>query len=117
MGLVAAVLGKVPAFAVTRRVTFPLRRNLFSHLKYRLSRINGYIAISQSVKDELVKGGVDASRIEIVPSSSAGQHLLPRSEGVALRQELGIPLDVPMIVNVANYADFKGQDILLARCG
>src|SRR5437773_3031964 len=29
LGLVAALWAKVPAFAVTRRVTFPLGRNLF----------------------------------------------------------------------------------------
>ena len=113
VGLVAALWSKVPAFAVTRRVTFPLRKNLFSHLKYRLKRINGYIAISQSVKDELIKGGVDAGRIEIIPSV-AGQQVLARTEGAALRRELGVPADVPLILNVANYADFKGQDILLA---
>src|SRR5207253_3868963 len=58
LGLLAAAWVKVPAFAVTRRVVFPLRRNLFSRLKYNSRRINGFIAITDSVKEELVKGGV-----------------------------------------------------------
>jgi glycosyltransferase involved in cell wall biosynthesis len=113
LGLMAAVLAKVPAFAVTRRVVFPLRGNIFSRLKYKSSRINGYIAISDSVKNELVNGGINPSRIEVIPSIVHRQPL-PRSEGVSLRQELKIPADSPMILNVANYADFKGQDVLMA---
>src|SRR5260221_6391877 len=68
VGLMAAWWANVPVFAVTRRVIFPLKRNIFSRLKYLSSRINGYVAISTAVKDELTKAGVDASRVEIIPS-------------------------------------------------
>src|SRR5438876_319245 len=68
LGLVAALWAKIPAFAVTRRVVFPLRRNLFSRLKYMSRRINGYIAITDAVKSALVQGGVDPQRIEVIPS-------------------------------------------------
>jgi hypothetical protein len=47
---------------------FSLKRNLFSRLKYLSSRINGYIAISRAVQEELSKAGIASSRIEIIPS-------------------------------------------------
>src|SRR5262249_30580453 len=113
LGLMAAFWAKVPAYAVTRRVIFPLRKNLFSRLKYLSQRINGYVAISDSVKQEMVKGGVAPAKIEVIPSV-VQRATLSRSEGLELRKELGIPLDSPVVLNVANYAEFKGQDILMA---
>jgi glycosyltransferase involved in cell wall biosynthesis len=112
LGLVAAHWAKIPAFTVTRRVMFPLRKNLFSRLKYRSSRINGYVAITNAVKEELVKGGVDPKRIEVI-QSIVHRAPLSRAEGQSLRNELGIPADSPLVLNVANYADFKGQDLLM----
>lgn len=112
IGLVAAFWARVPAFAVTRRVNFPLKRNVFSRLKYVSSRVNGYVAVAESVKDALVKGGVAPSRIQVIPSIVNARQGRPE-EGIALRQELGLPLDSPVITTVANYADFKGQDYLV----
>jgi glycosyltransferase involved in cell wall biosynthesis len=113
VGLIAAAWAKQPAFAVTRRVVFPLRKNWFSRLKYNAQRIDGYVAVSQSVKEEMVKGGISAGRIEVIPSV-VHQAPLSREAGKSLRQEFKIPVDSPLLVHVANYAEFKGQDILLA---
>ena len=111
VGLLAVAWNRRPAFAVTRRVTFPLKKNFFSRLKYLSKRIDGYVAVSAAVQEELVRGGVARSRIELI-ASVADDRARPRSEGAALRQELGLTPD-PLILNVGNYADFKGQDILL----
>jgi len=67
IGLMAAWWAKVPVFAVTRRVVFPLKKNIFSRLKYLSGRVDGYVAISQSVKEELMKAGISDPRIEIIP--------------------------------------------------
>jgi len=68
IGLMAAGLSKVPVFCVTRRVIFPIRRNLFSKLKYLSGRIDGYVAISEAVREELLKAHVPAERIDVIPS-------------------------------------------------
>ncbi|MFA5975863.1 MAG: glycosyltransferase family 4 protein [Elusimicrobiota bacterium] len=111
IGLMAVAGSGVPVFVVTRRVIFPIKRNLFSKLKYLSRRINGYIAISEAVRTELQKAGVIPSLIEVVPSIVDPQTALPE-EGKALRRELGLP-EGPVVTTVANYADFKGQDYLL----
>src|SRR5258706_13027860 len=112
VGLMAAWTEPVPAFAVTRRVVFPLKRNIFSRLKYLSKRINGYIAISEAVKEELTKAGISAGRIEVIPSVMNQQPAKPQDR-LELRKELKLATERPVITNVANYADFKGQDYLL----
>lgn len=112
LGLIAAWLANIKVFAVTRRVTFPLKKHLFSRLKYLSKRINGYVAISEAVRDILVQAGVAPSRVDVIPSVVNAPVASP-AEGQALRQELGLGLGRPVVTTVANYADFKGQDILV----
>ena len=114
IGLMAAWWAKIPVFAVTRRVVFPLKRNIFSRLKYLSSRIDGYVAISAAVKEELMKAGLEASRIDIIPSvmNQAFARNAFRTAVRVRRKELNLATESPVITNVANYADFKGQDYL-----
>jgi L-malate glycosyltransferase len=111
IGLMAAAMSRVPVFAVTRRVIFPMRKNLFSRLKYLSKRIDGYVAVAGAVRDELVKAGVRPERIAVIPSVTEGRAASPE-EGARLRRELGLTKG-PIIGTVANYADFKGQDFLV----
>ena len=111
IGLMAAACSGVPVFTVTRRVVFPVKKNLFSRLKYLSARINGYVAISNAVRDELQKAGIAGERIEIIPSVVDAVQA-SADEGAAFRQELGLANE-PVITTVANYADFKGQDFLI----
>jgi len=112
IGLMAAWWIKIPVFAVTRRVIFPLKKNVFSRLKYLSGRINGYVAISTAVKTELMKAGLDSSRIEIIPSVMNQEP--GRSEDRSqVRRELGLASAAPVILNISNVSEFKGQDILM----
>jgi glycosyltransferase involved in cell wall biosynthesis len=52
---------------LSRRIASPLRKNLFSHVKYSPDRIAGVIAISQTVKEVFAKRGYPRDRIWIVP--------------------------------------------------
>lgn len=112
LALISTLWYRPPVFAVTRRVTFPIRKNLFSRLKYLSQRINGYVAISQAVREELENAGIVSDRIEVIPSAT---DIKPASkaEGQAIREEFRIPAGVPLVVTIGNYADFKGQDHLI----
>ena len=61
-----AALGTSARMVLTRRVDFPLRRNIGTRWKY--GRAAAVIAISRAVADVLVAGGVDRERIRLVPS-------------------------------------------------
>jgi len=112
LGLMAAWWARVPAFAVTRRVVFPLKKNVFSRLKYLSRRIDGYVAISEAVKNELSKAGVGPERIEIIPSVMNQRDGTPQDR-LDVRRELRLAAERPLITTIANYADFKGQDYLV----
>ncbi len=112
VGLMAVAFHQKPVFAVSRRVVFRLRKNPFSRLKYRSSRIDGYVAISQAVRRELVGAGVDSERIEVIPTVMETSRASVE-EGLSLRREFHIPEAAPLLIQVANFADFKGQDVLL----
>jgi glycosyltransferase involved in cell wall biosynthesis len=112
IGLMAAYLKPVRVFAVTRRVVFPLRRNLFSRLKYLSPRIDGYVAISQAVRAELEKAGIRPERIETIPSV-VGRPTKNPDDRRAVRDEFRFAPEDFVITTVANYADFKGQDYLV----
>ena len=59
----AAVASHGPVL-VSRRVAFPIARNLFSRWKY--SRPRRFLAVSQFVADELVEAGVAEEKIDVV---------------------------------------------------
>lgn len=112
IGLLASWWVKKPAFVVTRRVVFPIKRNPFSRWKYLSSRIAGYVAVCGPVKEELMKAGVPSARIEVIPSVING-HAVSRAEGESLRRELSLTAGLPLVGMVGNYADFKGHEYFL----
>jgi len=115
VALMAAWGLRSPVFAVTRRVVFPLGQNIFSRLKYLTKRINGYVAISNAVKEILVRAGVSPARVEVIPSVTDEPGDSPPNQQ-SLFGELGLTAGRPLITNVANYADFKGQKLLAGGC-
>lgn len=89
---------------LTRRVDFPLRRNLGTLWKY--SRADGIIAISRAVADVLVKSGIDRSKIDVVPSGvDLNRAIQPASRD--LLAALGIPNDAPFVILVAALVPHK----------
>jgi glycosyltransferase involved in cell wall biosynthesis len=112
IGLMSLLWTPVPLFAVTRRVIFPIKRNLFSRLKYLSKRIGGYIAISEAVRQELRKAGIPDSRIVVIPSVVRYEPATS-DDGKMIRREFSLPTDVPLVLMVSNYSDFKGHEYLI----
>jgi glycosyltransferase involved in cell wall biosynthesis len=65
LGNIASLFTGVRTRILFRRVNFPLRRNIFSRLKYRW-RIDCIIAISASIQHQLERSGVPLDRIRLV---------------------------------------------------
>ncbi len=112
--LAASLLGRRrPKTLLTRRVDFSIYRHSFlglNHLKYR--GVDHIVAISRAIRDVLLADGIAAERIDCVSSGIDPE----RFNGVApcdLRAELGVPAETKLIVNVAFFADHKGQRYLV----
>jgi glycosyltransferase involved in cell wall biosynthesis len=100
-----ALAGDSTPIVVTRRVTFPLKA---VRVKYGL-RVTRFIAISNAVKNAMVRSGVDAQRIDVVHSGVPAPSVSsPRD----WRKELGWSRDVVVTGVVGAMTAEKGIDAL-----
>ena len=90
-------------YVVTRRVDFHLRRPA------RWQGAARVIAISRAVRDVLLSDGIAADRIRVVHSGIDLAAIRRRGEGADPRPALGLPVDRPLLLNVAALADHKDQ--------
>jgi L-malate glycosyltransferase len=107
IAVLAAALGNKTPLVLSRRVDFPLKRNVLSQWKYNHSAVKKIICVSEKIKEIVgaavrhptrcvtVYDGVDLDRF--------------RGKGVreALRKELGIDPGVTLIGNIAAIAPHK----------
>lgn len=100
----------------TRRVDFRISRSWFSHRKYTHPDQH-FIAISQGVADVLLEGGVDPSRIDIVPSGVPPPDPARVATREAAREAFGIGESEIAVVNVGALTDHKGQRYLIEAAG
>jgi len=112
IGSSAARLAKVPLRIISRRVDFPLKRNVFSRRKY-VKDVDAIIAISEGVKKVLVEGGLAPQCIEVIPS---GIDFSPFEEITSrdfLRREFSFAADDYLVGIVAQLEDHKGHRYLV----
>lgn len=102
------------AFVVSRRVSFRPKDNLGSRLKYRSRAVTRIVAVSAAIKDVLIDYGVDADRVDVIYSGTDPARYRGDLDGAAIRSELGIPADAPLVGKIANfYHSWKGHDTFL----
>ncbi len=94
-----ASLGGTARLVVTRRVALPLRRGPLSLWKHRRAAL--VVAVSERAREVLVEGGVDPSRVEVVPSGVDLER--PRAPAdVATLRALGLEPERPLVVMVSS---------------
>ncbi len=111
--LAAKYLGAPGALSVRRGVIFPIPRNPFSRFKYNSARISALIAVSEAVRTEFLKAGVEPSRIAVIPPG------IEQSEWKeAAEARSALPWAPPFRIGmIAHFAPFKGQDLMLQAAG
>jgi len=113
LGCAASLLAGVGRRVVSRRVDFSIYRHRLSvsGLKYRFG-VDRYIAISNAVKEALIKDGIDRDKISLVHSGIDWQRF-EKIEPIDLRAELGLPKDAVLVGNVAHFGWHKAQEYLI----
>ena len=112
LGAIASLLVPGPARVLSRRVVFPVRRSIGSRLLYARP-IDRIVAISEAVRDALVRSGLDRAGIDVVPS---GIEIPPPGDPAtrdALRRSLGSAEEEVVGITVAALDDGKGHRELL----
>ncbi len=107
-------LKRRPIRILTRRVEFSIfRHNFFGMNRYKYTKgVDHIIAISNGVKEVLIKDGIPADKISIVYSGVD----VTRFRGIKgdyILREFSVPTKVPIIGNVAYLEENKGQEYLI----
>lgn len=98
---------------VSRRVDFRIRRNWFSKRKYVSPRVDLFLAVSNTIREVLVRDGVDPAKVVTVYS---GIDLTPPKKTPNpnhIKKEFELQKDELVIGNVAALVDHKDQKTLL----
>ncbi|MCX5783525.1 MAG: glycosyltransferase family 4 protein [Elusimicrobia bacterium] len=113
MGLLACYMAKHRAvFVVSRRVSHPMRYNIFSRFKYKNSKIDCYIAVAKSVGKILKDYGIPEEKIATIYSGVDEQKFSPRPPDEKIIKELAHG-GAPVVGLIGNYSKDKGQEIFL----
>jgi len=101
---------KVPVFITTRGVNFPLG---FNRVKYRPSKLDRIIVVSQDSKKVIARCGVDEDKIEVINGGVDIEVFVPAPDDGELRKQWGVPKDALVCSVVANLVRQKGHLVYL----
>jgi glycosyltransferase involved in cell wall biosynthesis len=109
--LLARGLGQRPPLVVNRGVSFPMARvSRWLDGSRLIARI---VAVCQAIKDDLVRQGLPAGKIEVVYSGTDTAWFDPaRASGTRIRRELGLDGATPLVTQIG-VREPKGNDDLL----
>ncbi len=107
---VARHLGLEAPLVVHRRVDFAVAKNFLSRRKYATPE--GFVAVSEAVKQYLIDGGVKPERIWVVLDGVPDHVPVPDAK-TKLARETGLDADAPWVGDVASFVDHKGHVHLL----
>jgi glycosyltransferase involved in cell wall biosynthesis len=110
-GLARLGLPKGLPLVVSRLVSFPAGRGLFSGWKYRRG-VAAYAAVSRSAADALVGAGVPFSSIRRIPTALPPLPV-PTRPRIEIRDALGLSASGLVVGSVSHLADGKGFSFLL----
>ena len=113
LGSLAASMAHVPVFVVSRRVSFPVGRNIFSAWKWKHYKIDGIIAVSKQIRRGLIKFGFDEKLIEVIYSGTDTSQYHPGIDGSGIRREFGAGPGTRIVTKLANYFEWKGYAVFL----
>jgi glycosyltransferase involved in cell wall biosynthesis len=111
----SAFLGRSPQArrVVTRRMDYPLRGGWYARWLYNRA-VDAVVAISEGVRSVLVAGGVEATRIHVIPSGVETEGFAA-SDAVraAERARRGLADDELVVAVIASLEERKGHAVLL----
>lgn len=105
---------------VHRRVDYPPTASWTSRRKYLSPRVDRYICISHAIARVLAEYGVPTERLTTVHSAvdpSAYAAIDRESAAAHLRAEFDVPVDTPIIGNLAYLTEQKGHATLVRALG
>ncbi|MGM9488983.1 glycosyltransferase family 4 protein [Ideonella sp. YS5] len=100
-----------PDFAFTTEYRY--LRHFESEL---LRQADAVVTLTQAMRNELIRRGAPADRIEVAPNGVDVQTLQPRPRSAELARRIGLPADRPVIGYAGSFVDYEGLDDLVLAC-
>jgi glycosyltransferase involved in cell wall biosynthesis len=115
LAILAGLVGPRPRLVLNRGVSFvPGRLN---RLGYTTRRVDAIVAVCRSIKDDLVRVGVAADKIEVIYSGTDVHRFHPGVDGAPVRRELGLAPEHFVITQVGVRSWRGWSDVLDAMRG
>jgi len=106
--LAATLFGMKKPIILSRRVDFPIKKNIFSRWKYNHNSVKKIICISHNIKRVIQDYIKDQSKLKVVYSGIRPEKFTnPKTVKNKLRQEYHIHKNKKIIANIAALADHK----------
>jgi glycosyltransferase involved in cell wall biosynthesis len=107
LAMMASLFTKIPVLILNRGVSFPL--DAFGRLGYTTRRVTAVVAVSESIKRDLISQGVSAEKIEVIHSGTDTNRFHPGVDRMRVRRELGLGPEHYLITQVG-IRSTKGND-------
>jgi glycosyltransferase involved in cell wall biosynthesis len=90
-------------------------KNRFASLRYAVyRRFRGYVAMSPALAEAYRAAGMPEAKLRMIPQGVDVEKYLPANDRPALRRELGVVDDRPVLVFLGSLIRRKGVDVLLS---
>jgi len=113
--LLQSTLGmKCPAIIANRGTTYPLHFPYLKWFAHRSKRVNKIVAVSQAVKESLIKSThIKPEKIEVIYGGVDLDEFNYTIDGKSIREEFKISFDAPLIGLIAEMHPKKGHKYFL----
>ncbi|GGY64423.1 glycosyl transferase group 1 [Cellvibrio zantedeschiae] len=104
--IIADHFSSLPPFVLSRKISYPIRRNFLTLYKYNYKKIKKYLCVSDETRRTLEVGVKDKSKAITVYH---GTRIDNKSDVTPfkLREKLGIAEDIKIVGNIANHYPAK----------
>jgi glycosyltransferase involved in cell wall biosynthesis len=116
LGAAAARLAGVKLVIATRRMQHPIKM-LWPNTSAYGSWTHALVAISETVREEMVRSGVDPAKIRLIESGADVERFASASPKPGLRAELGVGEDACLLYTAAKLDVGKGVEYLIEATG
>ncbi|VAX25486.1 Glycosyl transferase [hydrothermal vent metagenome] len=113
IGLMAKVFYPELKIIVVRRVSYDIRKNYLSQLKYKSSLINMFVCISNDIKNVLLRNGINKEKLRVIHDGIDLNKFTNIKSNSNLRKELEIPESDIVIGTIAALEGAKDYPNLL----
>ena len=112
IGLISKLLHSTLSLIYTKRVAYPIRKNLFSMWKYQNPYLDKIVCISDYIKNSLIEQGITVKKLITIPSGIflPSDTILNKAE---FKKKHHIPQDSFIIITIAALEKNKGYESLI----